>query len=103
MITELNEENFHSYVQNCTKPLLVEFYANWCGYCQQQKAILEEISKKYENEYCFAAVNVDHSGNMAKLFNARSIPTLVVFKNGKITNNALGLHSEAQLIELIKG
>ena len=102
MIKELNEENFHSFVQNCSKPVLVEFYADWCGYCIQQKSILEDFAKKYENEYEFATVNVDRSGNLARLFNARSIPTLIVFKNGKIANNALGLHSEAQLIELIK-
>lgn len=102
MIKELNEENFHSFVQNCSKPILVEFYADWCGFCQQQKTIMEDFAKKHKNEYEIAAVNVDHSGNLARLFNARSIPTLVVFQNGKIKNSALGLHSEAQLLNLIK-
>jgi thioredoxin 1 len=92
MVTELNEDNFNKTIKQ--GKAIVDFYADWCGPCQMMKPIFEKVSKEAKGVNFFK-VNVDNCAETATLFAVRSIPTVVLFKEGKEVDRFLGLVSES--------
>lgn len=93
MIVELNEKNFDENIKSGLK--LVEFYATWCGYCQKQRPILEELSK---NNIWIETIDVDKNPEIVKNYNITGFPTFVLFKDGKVLSTLPGFHEKSQLL-----
>ena len=95
---QLTEQNFESEVIKSTSPVLVDFWAEWCGPCKMIGPIIEEIAAELQGKLKVGKVNVDNEGNLAAKFNIMSIPTLLVFKNGEVVNQITGAMPKAQLL-----
>ena len=91
MITELNAASFKSAVVEAATPVLVDFYADWCGPCQTQIPMLERLAETVGARAKVVKVNVDRSPELAELFHVRAMPTLILFSGGKIANRFTGL------------
>ncbi len=98
----LTSENFKDEVLDSDKPVLVDFWATWCGPCKMIAPIVEEIAKEYEGKVKVGKINVDQQPELASAFNIVSIPTIMIFKNGKIEDMVIGYKPKEQLIELLK-
>lgn len=96
---ELDESNFYSEIKNAA--VIVDFYADWCGPCHKLSPILEEISKEIK-KIKFAKLNVDNSEGIASNFGIMSIPTIILFKNGKEAGRVIGFFDEETLKEKFK-
>ncbi|MBQ9084862.1 MAG: thioredoxin [Clostridia bacterium] len=97
----LNKANFDEIVSS-GKTVLVDFYADWCGPCRMLKPILEDVAKERE-DIIVGKVNVDEEDYLASRYGVFSIPTLIVFKNGEIVNQASGARPKAQVLALVDG
>ena len=93
MIKELNERNFNENIKTGLK--LIEFYAPWCGYCQKQSNVINELS---ENNIWIGLVNADENPNLVKEYKISGFPTFLLFKNNKLTAVLAGYHEKAQLL-----
>lgn len=93
MIAECDAASFKAEVIEARVPVLVDFYADWCGPCQAQEPMLERLSETLLAEARLVKVNVDRSPELARLFEVRSIPTMILFANGKIARRFTGLTS----------
>lgn len=103
MALELDASNFKSEVLDVKgKPVIVDFWAPWCGPCQMQGPILEEVAKAAAGKAVIAKVNVDDSPELAGTYGIMSIPALKVFKNGEVVEEMVGVHSKPQLMEVIQ-
>ena len=100
MIT-LTSDNFEENVLKNDKPVLIDFWASWCGPCQMQSPIIDEIDKEAEG-ITVAKVNVDEEPELASKYGIMSIPTILVFKDGICASTNVGLHSKQQLLEIIE-
>lgn len=94
----LTSQNFETEVLQSEKPVLVDFWATWCGPCMRQALIVEEIAAE---GYTVGKVDVDQEPALAQQFRIMSIPTLLVFKNGKEANRVVGLTSKNDLLALL--
>lgn len=101
MELEITTKNFNDEVLNADKPVLIDFWATWCGPCRMQAPILEAFAKEHP-EVRVGKVNVDENPELAEKYSIMSIPSLLVFKNGKLMNTAVGLHDKEGLAELLK-
>lgn len=101
-VIELNDVNFDSEVRNSTQPVLVDFYATWCGPCKKQLPIVDELAKEFTGKARIAKINVDQGRNASAEFGIASIPALLVFQNGKVVEKLVGLHSQSQLSSALK-
>jgi thioredoxin 1 len=98
----LNDKNFDEEVIKSTLPVLVDFWAVWCGPCQMQNPILEEVAKEYEGKVKVGKLNVDDNPQSASRYNVMSIPTLILFKGGQIVKQMIGVQSKETLEEEFK-
>ena len=96
MITYLNQENFLGTVQN-ESVVLVDFYADWCGPCKAIHPVLEELSNELDGKAVIAKVNVDEEPTLAATFKIRSIPTMILFKDGEPVDIVVGLQPKPEL------
>ena len=101
MSLEINDSNFKSEVSDSQIPVLVDFWAPWCGPCKMVAPVLDEISKEYEGKVKVAKLNVDESPNTATEFGIRSIPTLIMFKDGKVLEQTIGVQSRENIKQMI--
>ena len=99
-ILHVTEANFDSQVLQADKPVLVDFWATWCGPCQMQAPILEELAKE-RDDVIIAKVDVDQNPKLAQKYRVMSIPMLAVFKNGQPVVSAVGLQNKATLNEML--
>jgi len=86
----LNSSNFESEVINSDKPVLVDFWATWCGPCKMIAPIVSQLATKYEGRIKVGKVDVDENPELAESFNVSSIPTLIIFKGGEVVSQRVG-------------
>ena len=98
-IIHVTNENFEQLLAS-DKPVLLDFYADWCGPCRMIAPIVEEIANE-RDDIIVAKVNVDEQGAIAQAYDVMSIPTLVVLKDGKVTNQATGARPKAAILALL--
>ncbi len=101
MAKEIMTAEFNSFIEQ-DKPVLVDFWAPWCGPCRMVAPIVEEISAQYADQIAVGKVDVDKCPELAKQFRVMSIPTLILFKGGKIVEQKLGFQPKAALEEMIR-
>lgn len=96
----VNKNNFNQEVLNTDKPVLMDFWAPWCGPCHMVVPLVEEIAKE-RSDIKVVKINVDEEQELAMQFSVMSIPTLVVMKNGKIVNQVTGARPKAQILAML--
>ncbi len=94
-------KNFKEDVLESSLPVLVDFYADWCGPCKMVAPILEELAEEYAAKLKVVKVNVDKEQELAQQFRVVSIPTMIVFENGEIRDSFMGYRSKEELVELL--
>ena len=99
-IIHVNSDNFNEEVLEAAKTVIVDFFANWCGPCQMIAPVLEEIAKEDAN-IDIAKIDVDESPELAIKYGINSIPALLVFKNGELTNTSIGYKSKAEILSIL--
>ena len=99
-VISINKTNFEQII-NTDKPVLIDFYADWCGPCRMVSPLVDEIAEE-NPQYTIGKINVDNEPELAQAFAVSSIPMLVVIKNGKITNQAVGAMPKDKILELIE-
>ena len=97
MEIKLTKDNFEKEVSQSSLPVLIDFYADWCGPCKMLAPTVEQIAKEREGSLKVCKVNVDEEPELANAFKVASIPLLVVIKDGKVTGSALGYRSKEQV------
>jgi thioredoxin 1 len=100
-LVHLNDTNYEEQISKSDKPVLVDFWAPWCGPCKAIGPLVEEISEAYKDRAVIAKINVDENQKAASAYGVRSIPTLILFKDGKIFDTIIGLAPKERLEELI--
>ncbi len=98
---KLTNQNFESEVLKSDKMVLVDFYANWCGPCQMIAPILSEIAEEHSGKLKVGKINVDEERELASKYQVSSIPTLLLFKEGKIVKALVGFRSKSEIEEMI--
>ena len=97
---QVNKDNFQEVVLNSDKPVLVDFWASWCGPCRMVAPVLEEIANE-RSDVKVCKINVDEEPEMAGRYNVMSIPTLLVVKEGQVVNQAVGARPKSQILSLL--
>ncbi len=98
-ITTLTSETFDEEIGNSTEPVLVDFWAEWCGPCKMIAPILDELAVEQVGKLRIAKLNVDEAGDVARRFEVMSIPTLIVFKDGEPAKRIVGAKGKAALLD----
>src|SRR5260370_19287224 len=96
-IVVLTQENFSKEVIESPQPVLVDFWAEWCGRCKMLAPILDELAQEYDGRVRIGKVNIDEHQNLAAQFGIRSIPTLLLFQQGQVADQIVGLRSKRDL------
>ena len=97
----INKNNFHEEVLNSEKSVLLDFFADWCGPCQRVLPVIDEIARE-NPDIKVGKINVDEQPELASKFRVYTIPALFVFKNGQITQQAIGVQSKQRLLAMVK-
>ena len=101
-VLTITSENFEQEVSNSDKPVLLDFWANWCGPCKMLSPIVDQVAEELQPTVKVGKINVDEQQNLASAFNIMSIPTLVLLKNGKLVNQSVGVVSKEEIIKMVK-
>ena len=96
----ISSENFNEEVLNSDKPVMIDFWASWCGPCRMIAPIVEEIAEERQ-DIKVGKINVDEEPELASKFGVMSIPTIVIMKDGEVVNQAVGVRPKAQLLQLL--
>ena len=101
LVKHITDATFEDEVLHSTQPILVDYWAEWCGPCKMIAPILDEVSVSYEGKLQVAKMNVDENREIPAKFGIRGIPTLMLFKDGKLVATKVGALSKAQLVAFI--
>ncbi len=99
---KVNKDNFEQEVINSDKPVLVDFWADWCGPCKMLMPIIEEIADEV-TDVKICKLNVDDDQDLAIKYRVMNIPTLKLFKNGEVANTLIGAHPKQEILDMIRG
>ena len=97
----VDEQNFEQDVLQSDRPVLVDFYADWCGPCQTIKPVLEELAREHDGHVDVRKADVDENQGLAQHYGVRGIPTLLLFKDGQVQETLVGLQSKTQIAEIL--
>ena len=100
-IKHVKASEFNNEVLKADKPVLVDFWADWCGPCKMLGPVLEQVAAKVDDVQ-IVKINVDEEGKLAEQFGIMTIPTLMVFKDGKAVGTSIGVKSKKEILEMIK-
>ena len=102
MALEITDANFQEVVLNSNKPVLVDFWATWCGPCRTVGPIVDELATDLEGKAIVGKVNVDNNSETPQTYGIRSIPALLIFKNGEVVDKLVGAVPKSQLLEKLE-
>ncbi len=102
-IAAISDDSFENEVIASSVPVVVDFWAQWCGPCKALAPIIEELAQKYANKVKFVKLDVDQNPNTPPKFGVRGIPTLILFKDGQVKATQVGLLSKGDLAQFIDG
>ncbi|NLB82475.1 MAG: thioredoxin [Clostridiaceae bacterium] len=100
-VLEITKGNFDSEVINSDKPVLIDFWAQWCGPCRMVSPIVDEVAIEVAGKAKVGKINVDEQPELASRFQVMSIPTLIVIKDGKVANTAVGARSKQAILDML--
>jgi thioredoxin 1 len=100
-ISQVSDDQFDEQVLKSSEPVLVDFWAEWCGPCKMIAPILDEVAQSYAGKLKVAKINIDQNQKTPRNYNVRGIPTLMIFKDGKVQATQIGAVSKTQLTQLI--
>jgi len=101
-VFKVTKNNFKQEVIDSDKPVLLDFWASWCGPCRMVSPIVEQVAEETTNNAKVGKINVDEEPELAQAFNIMSIPTLVVVKNGKIVQSAVGVKTKQAILSMLQ-
>lgn len=101
-VITITSKNFEEEVSKSNVPVLLDFWASWCGPCKMVSPIVDEVANEVEGRAKVGKINVDEEQELASAFNIMSIPTLVVIQNGKLVKQAVGVRSKEEILEMLK-
>jgi thioredoxin 1 len=104
MSIEFKSENFQKEAIEASKnkPVLVDFFAEWCGPCKMQGPIIDEVAEEIKDKAVVGKLNIDEAGDVAEQYQVMSIPTMIIFKDGEVQETMTGLRDKGALIEILK-
>ena len=101
-VLSLNEKNFEEEVLKSEKPVLVDFWASWCGRCRMMSPVIDEIAEEMGETVKVYKINIDEEKNLAVKYNVMSIPTFIVLKNGKEVGRTIGVQDKSEITKMLK-
>ncbi len=101
LITHVSDDTFEQEVLKSETPVLLDFWAEWCGPCKSIAPVLDELAKQYEGKLRVVKVNIDQNQQTPRTYGVRGIPTLMVFKNGKVEATQIGAVGKSQLAQMV--
>ena len=99
---KITRENFENEVMKSNSPVLIDFWAPWCGPCRMMGPIIEQLAEEYEGKAKVGKVNVDEEGELSQAFGVMSIPTIVLVKDGKVVRQAVGARPKAEVEAMLQ-
>jgi len=103
MVVKIDEQNFEAEVLNSGQPVLVDFWAPWCGPCRSMAPVIEEVAEEFGGRVKVGKVNVDENRELTARFGIRGIPTLLFFKDGKVMAQEVGFTAKETVVERLNG
>lgn len=101
MIVEITSNNFEVEVTQSDLPVLVDFWASWCGPCKMLSPVVDELAGQYDGKVKFGKVNVDEQPGLAAAYGVQSIPTLILFQNGQAVNKSVGVVPKSSIEQML--
>ena len=101
MMKEITAENFEAEVKNAAVPVLLDFWAAWCGPCRMLSPVVDELAAEYSGRVAFGKVNVDEQPRLAMAYGVQSIPTLILFRNGQPVKSSVGVVPKEHIVSML--